>query len=340
MSLTWTPAAARSGHTWTGTRPAPASARAAAVSSAPVRSSATTTNRSTSAFLLTGHSLYGPTMPTATNGDCSIHYETFGSTDDPDLLLVNGLGSQCINYPVAWCEKYVTAGFHVIRFDNRDVGLSTHFTDRPVAADQPAYSVRDMADDAIAVLDAADVEQAHVMGLSMGGMIVQHLAIHHRDRLRTAVSVMSRTGESEYGQSTPEALRQLLAPPATGRESAVAAHIAGQRVWGSPDYADEDRWRAGAEQAFDRAFDPAGIGRQLYAVQGSGSWADALTSVTTPTLVMHGTADTLIAISGGRRTAELIPGATFVPIEGMGHDYPPELWDRWVAEVTAFCLNR
>ncbi len=277
-------------------------------------------------------------MPHATNESCTIYYETFGSPDDPTLLLVNGLGSQCINYATEWCEMFVAAGFHVIRFDNRDVGLSTHFTGAATDERGAAYRLTDMADDAVAVLDAAGVERAHVMGLSMGGMIVQHLAINHPDRLVSIVSVMSRTGEPEYGGSTPEALARLTGAPATDRDSAIANSVEGMRIWGSPEYADEVRCAADAGRAFDRAFDPAGIGRQYLAVVASGSWADDLPGVTTPTLVMHGTEDTLIDISGGRRTAELIPGATFVPIEGMGHDYPPELWPRWVDEVAGFCL--
>ena len=277
-------------------------------------------------------------MAYATNGDCSIYYETFGSPGDPTLLMVNGLGSQCINYHEDWCAMFVDAGFHTVRFDNRDVGLSTHFTDAELDELGAAYRLADMAADAIAVLDTIGVERAHVMGLSMGGMIVQQLAIDHRDRLLSMVSVMSRTGEPEYGQSTPEALARLTGPPATDRESAIASHIEGQRIWGSPAHADEARWAAEAERAFDRCFDPAGVGRQFFAVGASGSRADALPGVTTPTLVMHGTADTLIDISGGRRTAELIPGAEFVALEGMGHDYPRQFWQRWVDEVSGFCL--
>lgn len=279
-------------------------------------------------------------MPHATNGDCTIYYEAFGSATDPTLLMVNGLGSQCINYAADWCEMFVGAGFHVIRFDNRDIGMSTHFADAPLDDRGAAYRVLDMAGDAIAVLDAAGVDRAHVMGLSMGGMIVQHLAIHHRERLLSMVSVMSRTGEGEYGRSTPEALSLLTAPPATDRESAIARHLSGQHVWGSPEFADEERWTADAARSFDRCFDPAGVGRQYFATVASGSWADDLPLVTTPTLVMHGTADTLIDISGGRRTAELIPNADFVAIEGMGHDYPPQLWQRWVDEVAGFCLGQ
>lgn len=279
-------------------------------------------------------------MPNAVNGTCSLYYETFGSSADPTLLLVNGLGSQCINYDAAWCRMFVDAGFHVIRFDNRDVGLSTHFTDAPTDERGAAYGLTDMADDAVAVLDAVGVERAHVMGLSMGGMIVQHLAIHHPDRLLTMVSVMSTTGEPDVGKSTPEASARLTGAPATDRESAVANGVAGQRIWGSPAFVDDERSAAMAARAYDRAFDPAGVGRQYLAIVASRRWAGDLPAVTTPTLVMHGTDDTLIDISGGRRAAELIPGARFVEIDGMGHDYPPELWQRWVDEVARFCLAR
>jgi pimeloyl-ACP methyl ester carboxylesterase len=278
-------------------------------------------------------------MAHATNGDCTIYYERFGSAIDPTLLMVNGLGSQCINYHEDWCEMFVAAGFHVIRFDNRDVGLSSHFADAPVDDQGAAYRLEDLAADAIAVLDDAGVERAHVMGLSMGGMIVQALAIWYPERLLSMVSVMSRTGEPEYGQSTPEAFALLTGPPATDRESSVQSAIDGIRTWGSPDHIDEALIRANAERAFDRCFDPAGVGRQFMAVAASGSRADALRGVTTPSLIMHGSADTLIDISGGRRTAELIPGAKFVEIEGMGHDYPPQFWQRWVDEVAGFCLS-
>ena len=233
-------------------------------------------------------------MALATNGDCTIHYERFGSADDPVLLLVNGLGSQCINYHEDWCAMFVAAGFHVIRFDNRDVGLSTHFADAPIDDQGAAYRVADMAADAIAVLDAAGVDQAHVMGLSMGGMIVQNLAIHFPERLLTAVSVMSRTGERAYGQSTPAALELLIGAPATDKESSVQRAIRAAHVWGSPAFVDENLVREAAERAFERNFDPPGVGRQFMAVEASGSWADALPGVTTPTLVIHGADDPLV----------------------------------------------
>jgi pimeloyl-ACP methyl ester carboxylesterase len=275
-------------------------------------------------------------MATAMNGNCEIYYESFGDPADPTLMLVNGLGSQCINYHEDWCEMFVARGLRVVRFDNRDVGLSSKFDDAPVDANGTIYNLSDMAADAIAVLDSLGVERAHVMGLSMGGMIVQVLAIEHPDRLLSMTSVMSRTGEPGYGESTPEAFALLTGPPATDRESYIANHIAGLHVWGSPAFADEARWRRDAERAFDRCFHPSGTGRQYRAVGGSAPRSDRLREVTTPSLVMHGDRDTLIDISGGLRTAELIPGARFEAIEGMGHDYPPQLWNRWVDLVSTF----
>ena len=275
-------------------------------------------------------------MATAMNANCEIFYESFGDPADPTLMLVNGLGSQCINYHEDWCEMFAARGLRVLRFDNRDVGLSSKFDDTPTDANGTAYNLSDMAADAIAVLDTLKIEQAHVMGLSMGGMIVQVLAIEHPDRLLSMTSVMSRTGEPGYGEPTPEAFALLTAPPATDRESFIAHSVAGLRVWGSPEFADEARWRRDAERAFERSFHPSGTARQFRAIGGSEPRADRLRDVMTPTLVMHGDRDTLIDITGGLRTAELIPDARFETIEGMGHDYPPQLWNRWVDLVSSF----
>jgi pimeloyl-ACP methyl ester carboxylesterase len=263
-------------------------------------------------------------MATARNGEVELYYEAFGSASDPTLLLVNGLGSQCINYADAWCKRFAAEGYQVVRFDNRDVGLSSKL-------DGQAYTVGDMALDALAVLDAVGVQRAHVMGLSMGGMIVQRLAIDQPERLLTMASVMSRTGEAGYGDSRPEALAFLTAPPATSREEYIDNHVAGIAVYGSkPEWIDEAETRARAAAAYDRCFCPQGVGRQMQAVLADGSRTEALRRVTVPTLVLHGSRDTLIDPSGGRRTAEVIPGARFVEIEGMGHDYPPAVWDQWV----------
>jgi pimeloyl-ACP methyl ester carboxylesterase len=273
-------------------------------------------------------------MTFAHNGTCDIYYETFGDAAHPTLLLVMGLGGQCINFQDDWCNRFAATGLHVIRFDNRDVGLSSKFADAPVGDKGNAYLLSDMANDAIAVLDTAGIERAHILGLSMGGMIVQTIAINHPHRVITMTSVMSTTGEPEYGQPAPSAYSLLTAPPAVDRESFVANTFASLREWGSPEFADESRWRADAERSFDRCFHPAGTARQFMAVRASGPRAEALRSVQIPTLVMHGDRDTLIDASGGRRTAEIMPNARFELIEGMGHDYPPQLWDRWIELVS------
>jgi pimeloyl-ACP methyl ester carboxylesterase len=281
-------------------------------------------------------------VPYAHHDSVDIYYETFGNPEAPALLLINGLGSQCTNYSPEWCERFVARGFFTIRFDNRDVGLSTKFDHvRPHMSavitalsegrqpDVP-YRLTDMAGDAVAVLDALDIERAHVMGVSMGGMIVQQLAIEHADRLLSMTSVMSSTGDRDVGQSSPEAFAILTGPPATDRDSAIARALAGARTFGSPAHYDEERVTRVAGEAFDRCFNPAGVARQMVAVVASGPRSDALRSVKVPALVMHGDADTLVDISGGRRTAECIEGARFEVLEGMGHDYPPAYWDRWV----------
>jgi pimeloyl-ACP methyl ester carboxylesterase len=273
-------------------------------------------------------------MATADNGDVELFYEEFGSGSHPTLLLINGLGSQCINYDERWCEMFAAEGYRVIRFDNRDIGLSSKLDER-------AYVLRDMAEDALAVLDAVKVERAHVMGVSMGGMIAQRLAIEHGERLLSLTSAMSRTGEPEYGQSSPEALAVLMAKPARTRDEYVDNQIAGIQVFGSkPEWIDEPYLRARAARAFDRCYCPAGVGRQMQAVAADGDRADGLRALTVPALVVHGDRDTLINPSGGRRTAELIPGARYVEIEGMGHDYPAAVWDRWVGTWADFVRTR
>jgi pimeloyl-ACP methyl ester carboxylesterase len=268
-------------------------------------------------------------MAFAHNGDVELFYEAFGSRDDPALLLVNGLGSQCITYREEWCEKFAAEGFRVIRFDNRDVGLSSKLDDAAVP-----YTPSDMAADAVAVLDAAGVDRAHVMGVSMGGMIVQTMAIEHPDRLLSITSVMSTTGDPDVGNPAPDALRLILSPPPTSRDDYIARHLEAARTWGSPACYDEPRLTDNAAEAYDRCFYPEGQARQMTAIIAAGNRTVALGDVRLPALVLHGDADRLVDPSGGRRTAEAIPGARFVLIEGMGHDYPPEYWDRLVSLVT------
>ncbi len=268
-------------------------------------------------------------MPTANNGSIELYYETFGNPDDPTMLLVSGLGSQSVRYTDEWCQRLVDLGLFVVRFDNRDVGLSSKIED-PALAD---YTLSDMAADAIAVLDAVGSEAAHVMGFSMGGMIAQTMAIEHPERLLSMTSVMSTTGDRDVGHASPEAAKLLVTPARPDREGVVERAIEGARAYGSPDHIDVERLRQMAETDFDRSFYPAGVARQLAAIGRSGSRSEALRSVRVPTLVVHGDQDRLIDISGGRRTTEVIEGARFEVIEGMGHDYPPVFWDQLVALV-------
>jgi len=267
-------------------------------------------------------------MPTTTNGAVSLYFEVFGGEADPVLLLVNGLGSQCINFKVEFCEKFVERGFRVVRFDNRDVGLSSHLKGGP------KYTVADVAADGFAVLDAVGARTAHIAGWSMGGMIVQTMAIEHPERVLSMTSVMSAPG-AIAGERDPDVIAAFNAPPATTREEAAERHLSGLRAWGSPACFDVDRITADAHAAFDRCWDPEGRARQAMAVASSPSRKTALGSLQVPTLVVHGDADRLVPVAAGQATAAAIPGARLEIVEGMGHDYPPQHWDRMVELITS-----
>jgi pimeloyl-ACP methyl ester carboxylesterase len=278
-------------------------------------------------------------------GAVELAYETFGSPGDPPVLLVQGLGTQMIGWPDGLCAGLAARGLYVIRFDNRDIGLSTHLHDAPPAdvgaalagdTSSAAYTLWDMADDAVALLDALGLPAAHLVGASMGGMIAQAAAIRHPDRVRSLTSIMSTTGDRSVGGATEEAIAVLLAPPATGREEAVERSLAGSRVLGSPGYPfDEEGLRQRAGLAFDRAHDPAGVGRQLVAIFATGDRTAELGKVRIPTLVIHGDADVLIDVSGGRATAAAIPDAELVVLEGMGHDLPAGVWPALAEHISA-----
>lgn len=270
-------------------------------------------------------------MPTTANGDVELYFETFGPGDSPVLLLVNGLGSQCINFKEEFCEKFVARGFRVIRYDNRDVGLSTHLDDGA------RYTIEDMAGDGFAVLDAVGEQESHIAGWSMGGMIVQAMAIAHPERVLSMTSVMSAPGPLA-GERDEDVVAAFMAPPATTREEAAERQLAGLKAWGSPAYFDAQRITADAYAAFDRCWDPDGRQRQAMAVGHSKSREDSLRSLNVPTLVVHGDADRLVPTEFGRRTAEVIPGARFEVVEGMGHDYPPQHWDRMVELISTHAL--
>jgi pimeloyl-ACP methyl ester carboxylesterase len=261
-------------------------------------------------------------------------------------LLINGLGSQCINFDVDFCEMFVARGFFVIRFDNRDVGLSTKFNlvlpdlfsvleaVKDGVEPKVAYRLADMADDAVAVLDALGIERANVAGWSIGGMIAQQLAIDRPDRLLSMTSNMSTTGDPDVGQPSAEALDIILGPSDIDREAIIKRRIDLERVIGSRTHFDPERVAKQTGDAYDRCFNLAGVARQLCAAAASGSRTSQLREVTVPTLVMHGDVDNLIDISGGVRTAESVPGARFVVLVGMGHDLSLFYWDQLVEEIT------
>jgi pimeloyl-ACP methyl ester carboxylesterase len=266
-------------------------------------------------------------MSTTANGGVSLYYETFGANDDPVLLLVNGLGSQCINFKAEFCEKFAGRGFRVVRFDNRDVGLSSHLKGGP------QYTVDDMAEDGFAVLDAAGADVAHIAGWSMGGMIVQAMALRQPGRILSMTSVMSAPGPIA-GERDPAVIAAFGAPAATTRDEAAERHLAGLKAWGSPACFDVDRITADAHAAYDRCWDPEGRARQTRAIGASPSREAALGSLRVPSLVVHGDADRLVPPGNGRATAAAIPGSRLEIVEGMGHDYPPQYWDRLVALIT------
>ncbi len=284
-------------------------------------------------------------MHTTRVGEIDLAYETFGSPRDTPLLLVMGLATQMIGWPDEFCRMLAERGLYVIRFDNRDVGLSTHLDDAgapDVLAvmggdhSRVAYRLADMAEDTAGLLDALGLDSAHVAGASMGGMIAQTLAIRHPERVRSLTSIMSTTGDPAVGAPAEAALGVLLAPPATDRESAVQRAVDTYRVIGSPGFEfDEHGLRERAGLSFDRAYDPAGVARQLAAILASPDRTADLARVAVPTLVVHGEQDALIDVSGGRATAAAIPGAELLVVDGMGHDLPRAVWPELVDRITA-----
>ena len=287
------------------------------------------------------------TTGTASSNGIEIAYETHGDPNDEPLLLVMGLGAQLIAWPIELVDALVDRGFHVIRYDNRDVGLSTKIEGDGGSdvlaqfaaamqgqAVQAPYLLTDMAADGIGLLDHLGIDSAHIVGASMGGMIVQTMAIEHPTRVRTLTSIMSTTGDSDVGQPTPEAIQALLSPVATTRDEAIARSVETSKIISSPVHFDEANARKRAEEAYDRCFYPVGTAHQLLGTLASGSRAEGLAQVDVPTLVIHGEADPLVTLSGGQRTAEVIPGAELLVLEEMGHDLPMPLLPAVVDAIT------
>jgi pimeloyl-ACP methyl ester carboxylesterase len=278
-------------------------------------------------------------------GDLEIAYESFGDPADPPVLLVMGLATQMLGWDERFCRQLADHGFRVIRFDNRDIGLSTHLTEAglpDVAAlllggiqDSPAppYTLLDMARDTVGLLDALGLESAHVVGASMGGMIAQQLAVGHSDRVRSLTSIMS-TPSREVGKARPEAMAALFLPPPRDSDQAAERALQVYRVIGSPGYPlDERRLADVARRSFARGHDAAGVIRQLSAIAVSPDRTPGLRELRVPTLVIHGEDDPLVEVDGGTATANAVPGARLVVIPGMGHNLPEPLWPQVVDEI-------
>ncbi|MBI1261669.1 MAG: alpha/beta fold hydrolase [Rhizobiales bacterium] len=273
----------------------------------------------------------------------SINYEDRGPADAPVMLLVNGFGSTMMSWPDAFMNGLKARGYRVIRYDNRDVGKSEKLSGLPSVSDvinamkagkkaDIPYTLADMAADGMGLLDALGVKKAHVMGVSMGGMIVQNMAINHGDRLLSATSVMSTTGNPELPPASDEAMAALTSmPPSEDREVVIRHRMAGRRTFESPAYpkSDDDLYEAVATE-FDHMYYPEGSIRQYAAIIADSNRFDRLTRVNVPMLVIHGKADPLVRVDGGIDTAKAVPGARLELIEGMGHDLPHELCARMV----------
>jgi pimeloyl-ACP methyl ester carboxylesterase len=286
---------------------------------------------------------------TARSGDLDIYYEDMGDAGDPAVLLIMGLGAQLLLWRMGFCERLVNQGLRVIRYDNRDVGLSSKVEGRHTGAklaprlvrsylgkpSESVYTLEDMADDAAALLDHLGIEKAHIVGGSMGGMIAQVFAARYQHRTKTLAVIFSSNNKALL---PPPGLKQLRAittrPKGTTRDAIIANAVAVNKLIGSPGYqAPEEQVLADATESYDRSFYPAGIARHFSAVMGSGSLVRYDKLITAPTVVIHGRADKLMRPSGGRAVAKAIRRARLVTYDGMGHDLPEPLWDDIVGEL-------
>jgi pimeloyl-ACP methyl ester carboxylesterase len=287
----------------------------------------------------------------ATSGDLKLYYEDMGDIDDPPVLLIMGLGAQLLLWRTGFCEKLVGQGLRVIRYDNRDVGLSSKTEHR--SSGQPlmtrlarswlglrsnaGYTLEDMADDAAALLDHLDIKRAHIVGASMGGMIAQIFAARFAERTNSLGVIFSSNNSAFLPPPAPRALLALLKgpPPGSPREVIIDNAVRVTDIIGSPRYRKpEDQVRAEAAEGYDRNYYPQGVARHFAAVLGSGSLARYDRRIVAPTVVIHGRADKLMRPFGGRRVARAIDGARLVLFDGMGHDLPPQLWDRVIGVLT------
>jgi pimeloyl-ACP methyl ester carboxylesterase len=294
-------------------------------------------------------------MPSAPANGIDIFYDEIGDPKAPALLLIMGLATQMIGWPEAFCGRLADRGFRVIRFDNRDIGLSTKIENAPkvdvaaafmrALAGKPVeapYTLDDMANDAVGLLDALGIAKAHLVGASMGGMIAQTVAAKYPGRTRSLTSIMSSSGDPKLPQGKPAAMASLTAtrPPHSDREASIRFGMDIYRVIGSPGYpTPEPELRAKIERAFDRSYYPAGVARQFIAIMASGSRVDLLKTLELPTLVLHGADDPLVPVEAGKDTARHVPGAILKIIPGWGHDIPTELIPTLVEAIATHCQD-
>lgn len=290
-------------------------------------------------------------MPQVQTNNITIEYESFGTESDPTILLIMGLGMQMIAWPEPFCRDLAGQGFRVIRYDNRDTGYSTKFDGvrAPGLASlllrstlrlpiRVPYTLRDMAADAAGLLDALDIEAAHIVGASMGGMIAQNLAVTYPQRVLSLTSIMSTSGHRSLPGADPLVMRHLFrSRPTNGDREAVIAHnMRSLELIGSPAYpVDAETRREMCALSFDRCFYPAGFTRHVAAIVEDGDRRRRLMKIGAPTLVIHGREDPLVPLAGGIDTAEYVPGAELEIIDGMGHNLPIELWPRIIERITA-----
>jgi pimeloyl-ACP methyl ester carboxylesterase len=287
-------------------------------------------------------------MANVTTNRIQIEYETFGNSSSRPLLLIIGLGAHMTYWDVDLCKDLAARGHYVIIFDNRDVGLSTKFgeTAMPNIPEifgkffqgekvTPPYTLDDMADDAVALLDGLNIPKAHICGMSMGGMIAQTIAIRHPERVLSLISIYSTTGNLEVPQPKPEIISLLLTPPPTERQAFIEHMLVVFRTISGPGFPLDEAWtRKIIGEGYDRSFYPEGMVRQFVAILTQPNRAPALSSIKVPTLVIHGTSDPLVPVEGGKDTARAIPGAELILIEGMGHDLPHGgAWPRIVEAI-------
>ena len=288
-------------------------------------------------------------MPSVRTNGIDLWYETTGDPAGPPLLLVMGLGEQLIAWPDGFCDALAARGFHVIRFDNRDIGRSTWLDDLgdpDVLAlfggdlSTARYRLADMAADTAGLIEALGLGRAHLVGVSMGGMIAQQLAVDRPDLVAGLTSIMSTTGDPAVGQSTLGNPAELMPVPGATREAAIAADVALFRTIGSPGFElDEAELARRAAAKFDRGHHPAGVARQFAAIVASPDRTAGLRALEVPTVVIHGDADRMIDVTGGRATADAIPGAELMVIPGMGHDLPEATWNRIADAIAARSLQ-